>query len=79
MSERNLRSTQFELSGLTQWLIRHAAQLAPDTLYLRLEEEWLADLQARSSAMSRLRFALGCCWATVVIADEFPEAQVAAA
>jgi hypothetical protein len=36
----------------------------------RLEEEWLADLTTRPSVFSRLRFALGCCWATMVIAHE---------
>jgi TonB family protein len=56
--------------AITHWLIRHAARSAPASLSERLEEEWRADLVARSSAMSRLRFALGCCWATRVIAYE---------
>src|SRR5271169_6189494 len=34
---------QPELDGVTHWLIRHAAGLAPDSLSSRLEEEWLAD------------------------------------
>jgi TonB family protein len=56
--------------GLSYWLIHHAARSAPELLSQRLEEEWFADLAVRSSAASRLRFALGCCWATRVIAFE---------
>jgi periplasmic protein TonB len=52
------------------WLIHHAALRAPDSLRERLQEEWLADMAARSSTLSRLRFAAGCCWATCVIAYE---------
>jgi periplasmic protein TonB len=65
MSERDVNS-----EAITHWLIRHAARSAPASLSERLEEEWRADLVARPSAMSRLRFALGCCWATRVIAYE---------
>jgi TonB family protein len=55
---------------LTHWLIHRAARSAPAPLAERLEEEWLADLPGRPSTLSRLRFALGCCWATRVIAHE---------
>jgi len=55
---------------LSYWLIHHAARSAPELLSQRLEEEWFADLAVRPSAASRLRFALGCCWATRVIALE---------
>lgn len=51
-------------------LIRRAARQAPPELSERLGEEWLADLTARSATLSQLRFALGCCWATAVIARE---------
>jgi hypothetical protein len=61
------RSTPLELQGVTDWLIRHAARRAPEPLSSRLEEEWLADWVSRSSTLSRLSLALGCCWATVVI------------
>jgi protein TonB len=44
-----------------------------------LEEEWLADLGARAGSVSRLRFALGCCWATAVIARELGTGVRAAA
>jgi TonB family protein len=49
------------------WLIQHAAHRSPADLAERLEEEWLADLSAQRGALSRLWFALGCCWATRVI------------
>jgi len=48
-------------------------------LVSRLEEEWLADLASRSSAWSRLRFAMGCCWASLVIVSEVPRSRVPAA
>jgi TonB family protein len=58
------------VEGLAHWLIHRAARSAPAPLAERLEEEWLADLPGRPSTLSRLRFALGCCWATRVIAHE---------
>jgi TonB family protein len=57
--------------GIARSLIRHVARKAPSTLSERLGEEWLADLTGRSGALSQLRFALGCCWATAVITHEF--------
>lgn len=57
--------------GVARGLIRQAARRAPPELSERLREEWLADLTARSGGLSQLRFALGCCWATTVIAHEF--------
>jgi hypothetical protein len=76
MSQRNGRLTQAELNGLSHWLIQHAAHRAPESLSSRLEEEWLADLESRSSALSRLRFAVGCCWATMVIVNDCPRSRV---
>jgi TonB family protein len=64
---------------LARSLIGRAARGAPDTLSERLEEEWLADLAERHGAISRLRFALGCCWATSVIAHDHGAAAVPAA
>jgi protein TonB len=55
---------------VARWLIQHAARSAPSSLSERLAEEWLADLEARSGRMARLRFGVGCCWATRVIALE---------
>src|SRR5262249_51408861 len=54
--------------GLAHWLVQRAARSAPPVLSERLEEEWLADMHSRQSAISRLRLAIGCCWATRVIA-----------
>jgi TonB family protein len=65
--------------GLARWLIKHAARTAPPSLSERLEEEWLADLEARRGLIERLRLAVGCCWATRVIAHEHCAASVAAA
>ena len=79
MSQRNERSTQAELDSVTRWLIHHAARGAPESLSSRLEEEWLADLESRSSALLRLRLALGCCWATMVIVNEYSRIRVPAA
>jgi hypothetical protein len=78
MSQRNERSTQSELDGVTHWLIHHAARRAPESLSSRLEEEWLADSECRSSALSRLRFAVGCCWATMVIVNDYPRSRAPA-
>src|SRR5580658_7774852 len=79
MSQRNERSTQTDLSSVPRWLIHQAAGRAPETLSSRLEEEWLADLESRSAEISRLRFALGCCWATLVIVNDWPRGRVTAA
>ena len=79
MSQRNERSAQTHASRMSHWLIHHAAHRAPETLSSRLEEEWLADLESRSSALSRLRLAAGCCWATWVIVHEPSRGRVAAA
>lgn len=62
-----------------RWLIQHAARSAPPELAERLEEEWLADLESRAGRMARLRFGLGCNWATKVIAHEYNAQEVLAA
>jgi periplasmic protein TonB len=67
------------LESFARCLIRYGARSAPPPLSERLEEEWLADLGARSGPVSRLRFALGCCWASRVIARELPAAVRTAA
>jgi hypothetical protein len=66
------------LNGVTQWLIHHAALRAPSCLSSRLEEEWLADSESRSSVLSSMRFALGCYWAATVIVNDFPRSHVPA-
>ena len=79
LRQRNERSSRPDLRSLTHWLIRQAAHRAPEALASRLEEEWLADLESRSAALSKLRFAVGCCWAGLVIGNELPRSRVAAA
>lgn len=64
---------------LARDLVRRAARKAPPGLMERLEEEWLADLAARQNAIARIRFGLGCCWATRVIAHDFGLAAAATA
>jgi TonB family protein len=79
MIQRNVKSVPGGwIDGLGQRLIRHAARRAPESLSQRLQEEWLADWAVRTSALSRLRLAIGCCWATRVIALEFQPSNVAA-
>jgi TonB family protein len=75
MSQRNEGSRR--MNGVSHWLIHQAAQRAPECLSSRLEEEWLADFESRSAAGSRLRFAVGCCWATMVIVHESSRVQAA--
>jgi len=60
-------------------LVRRAARNAPSALSARLEEEWLADAQERTSNLSRLRFAAGCYWASIAIGLEHRPASVPAA
>jgi hypothetical protein len=51
-------------------LIERAAGVAPCDLTERLKEEWMADASAQASALLRLHFAIGCCFAGYVIARE---------
>ncbi len=62
--------TQDWVDGIANRLIRRAARRAPAVLGDRLEEEWLADLAEQRGQLARLRFGIGCCWATNVIARE---------
>ena len=64
---------------ISRWLVMRSARSAPASLAERLEEEWLADMAARRGEMARIRFALGCCWATRVIAHEYLAPSLAAA
>jgi TonB family protein len=67
------------VDGYARVLVQHAARRAPAMLAERLEEEWLADFEERKSTLARLRFGVGCAWATRVIAHEYLEPKVAAA
>ncbi|HEY2677636.1 MAG TPA: energy transducer TonB [Steroidobacteraceae bacterium] len=71
--------TQDWVDGIVHQLIRRAAKHAPDSLADRLEEEWLADMSERRGSLARLRFGIGCCWATNVIAREHVAAAPLAA
>ena len=64
---------------LAEWLIHRAARSAPADLVDRLQEEWLADLGGCPSTASRLRFAVGCCWAVRIIAIEYAAGAATAA
>jgi len=67
------------VDGIARSLVQHAARRAPASLAERLEEEWLADFAERRGQLARLRFGVGCVWATNVIAHEYLEPKVAAA
>jgi TonB family protein len=67
------------VDGYARSLVQRAARRAPASLAQRLEEEWLADFEERKSALARLRFGVGCAWATRVIAHEYLEPKVATA
>jgi TonB family protein len=67
------------VDGIARSLVQHAAHQAPALLAERLEEEWLADFEERKSALARLRFGIGCYWATHVIAHEYLGPKVATA
>ncbi len=66
-----------DLPDLAHRLILRAAQRAPAALAERLTEEWLADLEYRTRLIARLRLAIGCYWATGVIARDFGTPQLA--
>jgi hypothetical protein len=63
--------------SVARWLIQQAARRAPPRLASRLEEEWLADLQAHDSNRSRLSHAMGCHWAACVLSYQEPRPQPA--
>jgi TonB family protein len=69
--------TRNDLPDLAQRLIVRAAQKTPAALSERLTEEWLADLEYRTGAIARLRFAMNCYWATAVIAHDFGTPRLA--
>ena len=67
------------VDGFSRSLIQHAARNAPPSLSERLAEEWLADYAERRRPIARLRFGIGCCWATRVIAHELSAPNLLAA
>lgn len=60
-------------------LIEYAARRAPTALSERMLEEWLADLAGHRGRMARLRFALGCYWAAILIKQDCRAAAIPAA
>jgi TonB family protein len=66
------------IDGIAQGLIHRAARRVPGTLSERLEEEWLADVAQQAGRVARLRFALGCYWATNAIVREHVAAAIPA-
>jgi periplasmic protein TonB len=84
MKSRNVQSSppaasrsNVYLTRLARHLVQHAARSAPSSLAERLEEEWLADFETRRGSAAQILFALGCCWATRVIAHDFGAEKVA--
>lgn len=77
MNSRNLapaRRSEIVSSKASDWIgsiarcvIGHAARRTPTALSERLLEEWTADLADHRGRLVRLRFALGCYWAAIVI------------
>jgi hypothetical protein len=61
------------MQWLARCLIHYAARRAPGFLSARLDEEWFADASAQGGAIARIRFALGCCWASRVISRDWVE------
>jgi biopolymer transport protein ExbD len=57
----------YDLDAIARRVIEHAAHRAPATLAERLQEEWLADLSDHQGRIARLRLALGCYWAAILI------------
>ena len=57
-------------AGIAGRVVRLAARRTPDTLSERLSEEWLADLMQHRGRIARGRFAVGCCWAAIVIVHD---------
>ena len=55
------------LDGIAARLITRAARTAPEQCSERLREEWLAHALELPASTSRLKFALGCCWAVMEI------------
>jgi biopolymer transport protein ExbD len=55
------------IDGLATRLIAGAACVAPEQCSERLHEEWLAHSSELPRATARLKFALGCYWAVMVI------------
>lgn len=60
----------YDLDAIARRVVERAAHRAPPTLAERLQEEWLADLSDHPRGIARLRLALGCYWAAILIRHE---------
>lgn len=60
-------------------LIEYAARRTPTALSERMLEEWLADLAGQRGRMARLKFALGCYRAAILIQQDCGAAAIPAA
>jgi biopolymer transport protein ExbD len=60
----------YGLDAIARRVIEHAAHRTPTTLAERLQEEWLADLSDQQGPSARLRLALGCYWASILIKED---------
>jgi biopolymer transport protein ExbD len=56
--------------AIARRVIEQAARRVPTTLSERLLEEWMADLTDRSGRIARLRLALGCYWAAMLVTND---------
>lgn len=68
------RRSEVLFPAFTSWIdiiarraVEQAARTTSAILAERLREEWTADLLDRKGSIARLRFALGCYWAAMII------------
>lgn len=59
-----------DLDAIARRVVEHAAHRTPTTLAERLREEWLADLSDQQGSIARLKLALGCYWASILIKED---------
>ena len=62
--------TGYDLDSIARRVIERAARRASPTLAERLREEWLANLSDHEGRIARLRLAMGCYWAALLIRHE---------
>lgn len=68
----SLQTHRYDLDAIARRVIEHAARRAPTNLSGRLLEEWMADLSDQHGRMARLRLALGCYRAAILIQHDCP-------
>lgn len=65
-----MASSEPNTGRVVRWLVLCAARRAPPLLRERLAEEWQADLATRRPGLARVRFVIGCCWASILMAHD---------